>query len=729
MRKNFIVSTHKRYIKRKSYSALGSLVKILTEIITNSDDSYRRIKEGAAPDHSCEISVNIDKKTRKVVVIDRAEGMSPEDIENNFREYGADKSGRDKGHKTRGLFGQGATDVLFTQKKGEIISFKNGTITRAAFRWEGDTREVSLENLKSDEDLLRKKYNIPKNGTIVSFVLASSIKISQNNKRIVEELRQFYMLRFIMADSTRKVVLDIRNNGKKELQERLYYEFPSLRDEDVLWSDLINFSFEDKKIEGELKLVYIKDKQEKEKDYGDLKILVFDDEKNVYANTFFKPGDRYPGTERMYGYLKLYGTAEIIRDKLNLEEPEEILMDTRDGFNESHSFYKNLNIAISSIIEKYANKLNEESSSKVNSGDFENQKKLFTELNKHLREELEEISDLSGDVFEKKPPHDGFDFARERIKTTLDKKYSLRIIVNNKIIKENYKIFLRNNNTQLLLNPESIEIKKNSQGDEISYYNIYLQGKEITEKDCVIEAYSPEIGVSKKLFVAVVAENIHHPKAPIEFHPNYLIGKPKNKTMLSLYVDNNIIKKGSEIKFLSTNKNIFLSEKKIEVKNKDLINEDVALVKIYSICDKEDEKGKVIASSHGYVAEAEIKFSEKTKDDSRRRSGFLKGWNFTNNPDAMWQKYLHPKTGEVNINEAHPINKEYFGNKPTTKNIKSRKISQNYLAEILSDELAQYTTKEMIAGGKISNDAGAIFQEHQNQKNKWAKIIYKYKFD
>ncbi len=729
MNKSFVVTSDKRYIKRKSYKALNSLVKILTEIITNSDDSYRRLKGNNALDHSCRIDIYIDKKTREILVIDHAEGMSPVEIENNFQRYGADKSGRGKGHKTRGLFGQGATDVLFTQKDGKIISFKNEATTEATFKWiEDDKREIFLNDLKNEENSLRKKYNIFKNGTIVSFTLDSKIRMPQKSKKIADDLSQFYMLRLVMEDKTRKVVLNIKNNKKNDLLERLYYNFPELAKEDIIYQGLIDFDFESKKIKGDLKLTHIKDKQEKEKKHGELKILVFDDEKNVYDNTFFKAGDRYPGVEKINGYLKLHNTAEIIREKLNLERPEEILTDTRDGFNKEHDFYKKLDSVIYPIIEKHANKLNVVNESKISSNDFKSQKKLFNELNKYLKEELEGIKDLSGNVFEKKPPHDGFDFARDRIKITLGKKYSLRIIVNNKIFKKNYKIFFKNKSGgHIFLEPNIVKIGDLSDSD-VSCFNIYLEGKKITKEDCIIEAYNPETNVQKKLFVSVVPETIYYPKNPIEFHPNYLNARVENKSKLNLYVDIKTINLESEIILSSTNKKINLINDKIKIKESNLIDDNVALIEVFVKCNDKNQKGKVLASCNNYVSEADIIFSEN-EDDLRRGSGFLSGWELTNNPDAMWQKFLHPKTGKTNINTEHFINKEYFGEKPTLASMKKNKISQKYLAETLSDELAQYTTKEMARGGKIGSDTDGLFEEYQKQKNKFAKIIYKYKLD
>lgn len=725
---NIIVKQDKRFTKRQSFKALGSLVKVLTEIITNSDDSYRRLKGSNAEDHSCLIDIFINRGSRKISVVDHAEGMDCEDIINNFQNYGADKSGRGKGYKTRGIFGQGASDVLFTQDESKIWSFKDGSAMKAEFLWKDDDRHVDYEDLeKEEEGIIRKKYNIEGNGTVVSFKLDEKISIPL---KIFDELRSFYMLRFVMADKTRRIILNFENGKKIIDKKRVYYEFPNFADEEVVYDNLINFKFEENQIKGELKLIKINDKLNKINDFGELKILVSDDENNVYDNTFFTLGDRYPGLEKIHGYLKLYKTADVIRNKLNLDKPEEILLDTRDGLNAKHDFFKKLNETVIPIIEKKADKLNETKDNTVKSSDFKNQKKMFDELNKQLKEELEEIDDLHSGNITKEPPRDGFDFVRDRIKITVDKKYSLKLLVNKNILSKGNKIFIKNfNKDKIDLTPELVEIKNVDDEADIIYYNIFLKGKKITTEDCVIEASNPELNLVKKLFVSVIPDNIHYPKAPLEFYPTYYSLKLTNKSKINLYLNTEKIGVGSEIKIFSTNKDIAISEKKIVVKKENIISDGIALINVYLNSNNGICSGKVIASSLGYLAEADVEFIDKDKPNENNNSGFLSGWELTSNPEAPWQKYLHLKTGKININTGHFINKEYFGENPNIDHIKKNKMSQKYLAEILSDELAQYTVKQFASSGKVNSDYGALVQEHQNQKNKFGKIIYKYKLE
>ena len=76
-----------RYIKRKQTNAVGkSLLKTLTEPITNSDDSYRRTVESESG-HSktvFPITIFVDKAKRMVRLIDQAQGMSADELEKKF---------------------------------------------------------------------------------------------------------------------------------------------------------------------------------------------------------------------------------------------------------------------------------------------------------------------------------------------------------------------------------------------------------------------------------------------------------------------------------------------------------------------------------------------------------------------------------------------------------------------------------------------------------------------
>ncbi|MGB9845799.1 MAG: ATP-binding protein, partial [Methanothermobacter tenebrarum] len=122
-----IIEVDPRHTTRSIRSAIqGNVIRALVELITNSDDSYIRLEEhGSKVDGKIEIFYKKDGYSCIFAVRDFAEGMSLEDIKNNFRKYGPATSGLKEGKRVRGYFGQGAKDALASMIDGKICTFKN----------------------------------------------------------------------------------------------------------------------------------------------------------------------------------------------------------------------------------------------------------------------------------------------------------------------------------------------------------------------------------------------------------------------------------------------------------------------------------------------------------------------------------------------------------------------------------------------------------------------------
>src|SRR5437899_58214 len=110
-----------RQIRRAFERAIGrSIPKILTELITNGDDSYRRLAQAAVPaDDPAPIAILFERSKKRFTVMDRAEGLTDEEMKDRFVVYGQESADRSRGLRTRSLFGKGLRDVLFTQHHGQ----------------------------------------------------------------------------------------------------------------------------------------------------------------------------------------------------------------------------------------------------------------------------------------------------------------------------------------------------------------------------------------------------------------------------------------------------------------------------------------------------------------------------------------------------------------------------------------------------------------------------------
>ena len=94
----------------------------IAEYISNSDDSYRRMKKFSGQSIEVEIHSKKGRQIDRLVIRDFAEGMSFSDLENKFFHYFESRSGREDGAPVSGRFGTGG-------KAYAIMNFKHCWIT------------------------------------------------------------------------------------------------------------------------------------------------------------------------------------------------------------------------------------------------------------------------------------------------------------------------------------------------------------------------------------------------------------------------------------------------------------------------------------------------------------------------------------------------------------------------------------------------------------------------
>jgi len=354
-----------RYIKRKQSDAVGkNLLKTLTEPITNSDDSYREIvkSEPGSENAVFPITIFIDRKKRLIRLIDNAQGMNSNELELTFKEYGAAKSSAYRGGSSRGIFGQGITDVLFYHHDGKIKSVKDGEASICSFYWKKDKQYISVEKQKKPTAQISKEWGINNGrGTVVEFVVDNTTTVHDYDK-LVTKLSVFYMLRLINVNDKRAIKLIYKDTGGKK-ESIIKYQFP--KGDFVEHKEFI-LEFENyDPVKIDVNLYKSNTPLQTVGDERDNGLLVSDNKEAVYDQTFFGFDD-LPGADKFFGFMRLTGAREIILAKINdRKHPEAILSDSRDGFNKQHDFYKQLALKVKDWLYPI---LNEERRKRTNEG-------------------------------------------------------------------------------------------------------------------------------------------------------------------------------------------------------------------------------------------------------------------------------------------------------------------------------------------------------------------------
>ncbi len=229
----FELRTSGRQFRRQFIAAIrGSLIRALTELITNSDDSYRRqavqhlqITEQPA---FGEIMIDYDRKHRRIAVVDWAEGMDADDMRRMIPNYGAATSGLYQDQSVRGYFGKGLKDVLFSMDNGLVESIKQDQLYTAHFYWRDANPTVTIdEQSQPATRKVRDRVSISEgNGTRVSFEIPMDLNLPRHDT-LLKNLANYYMLRLINSSKSRKITLHTQHGKGQQREDLIRYYFPN----------------------------------------------------------------------------------------------------------------------------------------------------------------------------------------------------------------------------------------------------------------------------------------------------------------------------------------------------------------------------------------------------------------------------------------------------------------------------------------------------------------------
>lgn len=722
-----------RYIKRKRSNAVGkNLSKTLTEPITNSDDSYRRLLSGSRNQKHkfFPITIYVDHKKKLVRIADNAEGMTAQDLINKFEFYGSDQSGASRGENVRGIFGQGVSDVLFYHSQGIIKSIKNGEATICRFYEKNDKPFINVRKIKGSISKISQEWGINSDhGTLVEFILDKDTPI-RDHENLINKLSIFYMLRLINTDDTRRVkLIYIASNGQRK-ESTVKYVFPK---GDLVDHKKFTLSFEKyKPVEIDVKLYKSKESLLTVGDERENGLLVYDNKNTVYDLTFFGL-DNLLGADRFFGFMKLTGAREIILNKINdKNHPEEILTDSRDGFSKQHEFYKGLEGIIKDwLYPILAEERVKKSSEELSETTRENHRKAFDQLNKLYSELTGEYS--SGTIRVVKPikPAGGLEFSRNSISVTAKKRYGIQLLIDTQLLRPGSVVELKTSKGKIGFAPEEITVEEPEDSNSgVFTKTITITGRKPNTAD-TLEARFKHYHSS--VVVSVVPEEIFYPENGLGFYPDYFRAITQRESSLNLYIDLRQIKIGSKIKLICSNNSIKLKDEELIVKRRLRNANIVTRIPVVFFGSKADESGITEANCLKYSAQARIDIKDRVPREPRSFGGKFKDWDFDEIVTSPFQATYDdnptsPTCGFILINPNHPINQKYFGNNPKKIDIENSFNAQLYLAELILTESLNVTIPEALQRGGLPRRLGdydVLFYIAQ-KKFEYGPFIYKY---
>ena len=714
--------------KRELLDSLGDdLIRYIAELITNSDDSYRRLESaGLVPlDEVKVIYIELCKDKRnngtdKIIVTDNAEGLTKEKLEQIFGTYGADNAGGVES-RTRGIFGQGASDVMrsaaYEQKTAEILSIKNGKFSKLRYSMNNHfDSSIDVKDIPQSAHQLvetRKNLRIPENGTAISFGIPSTVKYNKNTKKKLKDLiEKCTSFRYLLAQPNRKIILII--DGQETVLSSEIYLFDKM---EFLKEKFFTYNFQGKDLQCQLKIYKNENKIEDE-----TQLLVVDENKAVFDNTLFN-FETMSSVKNISGELIIEGLYQVCYDNLNDDiNPNAIVKDNRTGFDTKNPFYVGLNKTISPILENIL----KEHGTKTKNTDLTNNKKFseaLKKLNKYIKQEIKDTIS-GGNLGGQEPPISGIKFVRSHASLTNGKTYDLKLLINSSIVFQDdiIKIKMESN--------DNIEISPKA----ISYDETDIRENGLVVKDVTIKALKETIepitiiaecnNYKSFVLIDVIPLDIHDPINGLEFYPNHLILSYNETHKASLFFDKNIIPIGSEI-ILSSQEDIELINSSYVITEKDMIDENIGCIIVKSKGGTLSNDYLIKAKYNDVETSVKITLIEKSKNNNSG-GGLIAGIKLEPREDMNFQAYFQPHTHEIVINSKNPINLHILGSldDKDPNNPKFSKDQTKYLCEIIVTQAAQLLVKEKnVKKGEINidsiedtiDDIQNLIQQHKNK--------------
>ena len=707
-----------RFKRRKVGNAIGkSLPKTLTELITNSDDSYRRLEEQGLLDKNevKPIVIEIDKTKRSVRVIDFGEGMTDELMEKFFSVYGKDTSGGSGGAGVRGVFGQGISDVLFYHKNGQVLSIVDKTLYVCKFKG-ADTGDWEIDPKRAPAHLkehVRKRLGIPEgNGTVVKFEIANDTVIP---RKLTETLSNFHMLRLINSNPSRKIIL--RETTKSAADETtLRYSFPE-GDAIASWEE--KFEYEGYPIQ--VKIVLKKTKKALASRQNGL--LVFDEKHAVYDLTLFGYDLNQPGAECLHGTVELGGARKLIYDRMNRKRAEGILTDERDGFNVQHDFYKTLQEIIKPKLDEIL--LSEVPDRPTEKGKSDPKHKkvfaLFDDLYKKIMGS--EHLDIAPKA-DSTPPEGGLQFDRNSINVTTGKSYSIGLNLNLALIPIGSVVHMTNDKDGVSVEPRMFEVTDSiKKVGMLARKTIVIRGQQSGVASKVLASSDDYTG---SLIVTVIDQDRVYPEF-MNFYPSDINITQNGQHRANLYINTRQIIPGSTIDIGVDDEKLILEEESLEV-SANCEYDDVAKHKVvFNVTGRCAATITALSLDAGEQTSVNIKVVDPKDPKPTKSTSKFKDWIFYPNLGSNQCLYISDPTdnnyGMLLVNSTHPLNQRYFGVSPKETSIGQSLVSQAYLAEILTNEILNFIFTEKQREEEISGgDPNATRNPHNYIRSEIAKM-------
>ena len=300
--------------------------KGIGEYITNSDDSYRRLKQFEGQKIFVTIHSRRGKMIDKLIIEDTAEGMSHDDLQNKFFQYFDSFSGRDRGEMVSGKFGTGGKAyAIMNFRHCWIMSRKDGKECKAWFKWDSEQKAILYGY--NNGGYIDKNTTEPDGTTVI---LEDSLQVKSNLEELADLVEKSPRIRHVLKNQ--QVSYTIIRKGKAS-ETMLSYQEPRDEDSSKIWTFDLPQTLEDESTNGDIFKVKFFDKP-----LADEKnIIDVSDGISSVADYKLKDFDSRTFAKHLFGSIivsKLYSSPAVKENRKGLEEGNDLTVEIEEFLQE-----------------------------------------------------------------------------------------------------------------------------------------------------------------------------------------------------------------------------------------------------------------------------------------------------------------------------------------------------------------------------------------------------------
>lgn len=452
-------------------------VRALVELITNSDDSYKKLERlGIEQKGQIIIRFMRVRGAAQLRVTDFAQGMSSELMDKAVGMYGAETHGFNAGQGGRSFFGRGLKEAILGMGYGFVKSIENNLYHDSMLSVEKYEREIP----KEANQIYKDELSIQLRGTQITLVIdRPSIKIP-HFESLKRSLEFHYALRDILSSQKREIILrECGKNEQVEKEVKLSYVTPKGTAVINKKGSLIEFE------NAEIELVIAKSEEDltgREDGYLRQNGVLIASSGAIHDINLFKfEGDEL--ATNLFGRV----TCDHIDTLLRMDEP--VIADSRDGMDWSHPLNKAVRKFVEDELELYISEERKKSQTQEKNIESESTKKRFKKaiekINSIANTELSNIdySEGQGNQPGTMLPPNGFDFIPNYYHVLVGKKSTLTLKISSDLLEENkLPIKISTDSPYLEALNDEIRIDGEDLDQSVISVHTYVEGKQIGEE-------------------------------------------------------------------------------------------------------------------------------------------------------------------------------------------------------------------------------------------------------